>query len=774
MPKEELFETDNNSVFQKKFCEIYELRQILLHAIITPITRVSNFNWNAIHLTEQGDAIYQYLFQRGINQENIKYYIFLYFNHADLFVDILATDIVSFEKSFSTIIKNKEILFPWIFDNLLYSKYFYEFEEQSSELDNASVLKLLDNTPQGVFQFGHWVIGPLGILRSSFRRYIPPTDTIPLWHCPNPSCGGFHRTHLKSIDMEEWEEAELLIHNYYNNIERNSWQKFYNKTKGHDNYYKDDRADDYILMFADTFSEKEIKIIFKSVIDNVANARSILPLNSKLKSNSQKIVERLNKAECFQLLLLYDSREIIRQTELSIDKKQILIPPTEIRVSSYSEIEGHVFDAIYECNCLGFRSRYTSLKATFPRLKHLILDIYKDSTLQQQLEWNLRNYEGNSLGEKLELCMVNENPHEIVKRNILNGPFQIRETFNKLLGFFELPTTKEDDELIVNKILWKLGFDINIYPSILTRFWERLELFQNIVDNTEIYTDREKDIIRSSSINLFVSLEEILKHTVSYIIWVLLSDHYMDSMLKYNYDDALNKTFELLNGYKINEDTCLEFKRDGNNTLYPLIEGLKIVFKVCDNILDLGDKSKYIRSENELPHFYGKADIISFPFHHKILLLDISSNSYAQLRQIAFDMTQDFAQKSILSIRNTLEHDRAKFPTKTDLLRLIECLRKHMEKVEINLFPNIYFYSSTYTDNYQRTTYTFKDYKNRAISYTQLTNYDGSDSFKLNAPLIINPILHFKDSTLPIIFEYTEFSDYYSMWRNYPLKKKNQ
>ena len=97
-----------------------------------------------------------------------------------------------------------------------------------------------------------------------------------------------------------------------------------------------------------------------------------------------------------------------------------------------------------------------------------------------------------------------------------------------------------------------------------------------------------------------------------------------------------------------------------------------------------------------------------------------------------------------------------------------------MEKVEINLFPNIYFYSSTYTDNYQRTTYTFKDYKNRAISYTQLTNYDGSDSFKLNAPLIINPILHFKDSTLPIIFEYTEFSDYYSMWRNYPLKKKNQ
>ena len=96
-----------------------------------------------------------------------------------------------------------------------------------------------------------------------------------------------------------------------------------------------------------------------------------------------------------------------------------------------------------------------------------------------------------------------------------------------------------------------------------------------------------------------------------------------------------------------------------------------------------------------------------------------------------------------------------------------------MEKVEINLFPNIYFYSSTYTDNYQRTTYTFKDYKIELYHIPNLQIMMGV-IFKLNAPLIINPILHFKDSTLPIIFEYTEFSDYYSMWRNYPLKKKNQ
>src|SRR5205085_1747081 len=81
-------------------------------------------------------------------------------------VDVESSDVAAVHRTFSSEITNGKIRFPWIYGRLLHDRYFELWGGQRQSLGAADSRALLDGTPQGVFQLGELVVGPLGLLRS--------------------------------------------------------------------------------------------------------------------------------------------------------------------------------------------------------------------------------------------------------------------------------------------------------------------------------------------------------------------------------------------------------------------------------------------------------------------------------------------------------------------------------------------------------------------------------------------------------------------------------
>lgn len=774
MKEEEICKRYTDPKFINRFVVLFGLKYFLNNCIISKDYDFSKLDCKKIVLTQSGLDLYNQLIKgkfSSIDEGILKLAIFLEFYNEDLLIDVMHFDFNSFAKSISDeIIKNK-ILFPWIYGRTLYDKYFEEFDEQENYLENDKVFKLLNGTPNGVFQMGNIIVGPLGIQFSDHKRIIPPTRRVKLWHCADPSCSALHTVNLKT-SVTIISEILSEISNLTENLEVSEWLSFYKKQCEKENtFYDDNKIDDIPFTLVYSFGENELRLVLKELIDKKENSRSLLPKNKSFQGSSDKIITSLSKAECFQVILLFSSKDILYFTEKLIADRIIQIPSTEIRYSVLQKTGGF-FNIYHECNKLGFRAVSSGTQLSLIHLRNLIIDLYDEPSLKQQLEWNLRAYKKESLKERVELYINSEEPRKIIRETVLSGLYQISKTFELLPGYFIMPTTLVEEELIIDKVLWKLGFNVNIFPPFMAIFEDRLSKFNKIITSGTVYSESDKEKIRSAAVNLFVSLEEVLKHSLAFTTWVLLSDHNRDTRFRYNYAEATLFMTKTLNGYKLNEETELIFEPSGKNTLFPLVEGFSALVGICDKYLS-GDTTCFKRSEEELPRFIGKTKLIDFPLFHKILLFDIKSNSYKIIREIILRLTTEFSKYKILSVRNSLEHDREDFPQRDDLIKACECLSNTIEELKVSgVFPNVYLFKSLMKDKHNRIIKTFEDYNGKEITISELINYKGYPIPSSDLPIVIIPTLSFPDTIEPIRFKYEENSEYLFYWKNYPRKKQ--
>ncbi|HXP52954.1 MAG TPA: hypothetical protein VN922_23620, partial [Bacteroidia bacterium] len=541
----------------------------------------------------------------------IKYAIFIEFYYEELFVDINNTDLDKLIEILNKQIISGELTFPWVYGRLLYDKYFEEFNEQDDELEYENTIKLLKDTPTGVFQLGNLIVGPLGVIKGANKRLIPPTLHIKLWHCSDPSCTAFHDTELNSaitiIDVIHKEMYSL-----FKDEQESEWGEFYGELiDPQSRYYDINRLFDIPYLLINAFGYRELKRLLQEVIENDSEFRNRLPSSKKVKGSANDIVSKLTKYECFQILLLAKDEVIVKLVEKLISSNDIVIPPTEIRKELINRHVG-AFEIYHECNKLGIRAVSHRYNLALARLNNLIMEIYNDPILKENLEWRFRGEPQKTFKEKIESYTLKEEPRKIISEVILSGPVQIKKTFSVLFGDFKMPDEVEEVNVTIDKILWKLGFDINLYPSFLTKFWERSTLFQSVVKGCTNLNDTEKDKIRSSAVNFFVSVEEIIEQALSFITWALLSDHYIETKFRYNFETARDFMCVTLNGHVISGNSPLIFDQDGKNTLFPLTAGFSALIEICDKMISEG-AAKYKRPASELPHLYKK--MILFLFH---------------------------------------------------------------------------------------------------------------------------------------------------------------
>ncbi|HEV8661971.1 MAG TPA: hypothetical protein VGT06_02330, partial [Candidatus Methylomirabilis sp.] len=102
---------------------------------------------------------------------------------------------------------------PHRLGRLLYDRF--NDLNQSNRTDHLmppEVQGLLEGTPQGVFQLGPYISGPLGILESAESRWIPPTLQLPLWHCSDTGCAALHDVQLVRPNIPIVKAYDEILH----------------------------------------------------------------------------------------------------------------------------------------------------------------------------------------------------------------------------------------------------------------------------------------------------------------------------------------------------------------------------------------------------------------------------------------------------------------------------------------------------------------------------------------------------------------------------------
>jgi hypothetical protein len=132
-----------------------------------------------------------------------------------------------------------------------------------------------------------------------------------------------------------------------------------------------------------------------------------------------------------------------------------------------------------------------------------------------------------------------------------------------------------NDQMAIDRILWKLGFNPKQYDDSIKRLFMRLKEFNAIIlELTPIETENHREKIRAVGVNLFISVEDFLEKLISYNIWLLSTDHFLDNQFEYNLASARRAVPQVLGQKLENDGLIFTWSIDGENTLGTLLRYL--------------------------------------------------------------------------------------------------------------------------------------------------------------------------------------------------------
>lgn len=159
------------------------------------------------------------------------------------------------------------------------------------------------------------------------------------------------------------------------------------------------------------------------------------------------IVGTLGPSQLIQLLLLVDDVRLVDSIETSIEEGLIELSSTEVRRSFENRhLNGGYFRVDAETSRLGVRFVPTRFNLIEPRMLALIKAVYSGEH-EKALRWQLRNEIGVDSSEKLENCLLEQDPHVLLGRLLLWSQDALERAFGILeYGKFTLPATVEAEQ----------------------------------------------------------------------------------------------------------------------------------------------------------------------------------------------------------------------------------------------------------------------------------------------------------------------------------------
>jgi hypothetical protein len=727
-----------------------------------------------IRLTQQGASLARSL-TRGSTRHSpavAHFAVFNIFHHDHLLVDVMETDPEQLINLLATDIVRQKVRFAWTFGRILYDRYYDTFDRNVDELTAQQTERLLSDTPMGVFQLSDFVVGPFGVLRSSTKRYLPPTRDIGLYHCSDPSCGVLHRVHLKTGDHPVNRAIRSGIERLTADGSLGSdWNGFYRLLISDESHYADDNPRNLPLLISDALSPSERSLLLCDVLQSDASMiRPLLP--PSVLGSPKAIAESVDVAGTLQLLLLASDESLTMALEKLIHEKRIVVPDTETRfVRGVALLAGWLDDAC-ECSRLGVRFRSIRANMRAARLRKLVLDAYETSP--DLLMYKLRYYDGSNLQQKVDAYVQTADPQQVVDDLLFKYPGQLERAIRSLkYGHFPQPRSADDEAELTRKVLWKLGFDQLTYPRMVSQFWDYLARFRQACTQFNPSEEQGRESIRSIGVNLFVALEAILDAALSFTCWAVFQDHYRRTNFLYRPSTARSFMAETLVSVPGPDGKPMLYDAGGRNTLGPLISGLTGLATLITE--QRGRSAEYRCGGDELPKYFHKTKLELFPFQHRRAMYDMDASDLDALIETLTSVRAGLDRSHVAAVRNWVDHHRLDFPSKQEMEEMCVGLTTEIRKLEVfGLIPLLNTFAGTTTDGYRLTRSTVRDYAGRETTIIEPVEYRTHRMPGARTPQVVLRGVRVFNQTDRWRFTYAEESQYRDLWSDYPRRRESR
>ena len=636
-------------------------------------------------------------------------------------------------------------------------------------------MDLLVGTPKGVYQLEKYLTGPLGLIHSYESRYLPPSVKLPLWHCSDTGCGLLHyvkflppQGQLAELDHlvkkmlreelappSEWDYAFFKKY-----LARRQWEE------------KPHKYSDLAILIADSIIGRERTSLLTRAVEGKygKDLRGILSTPPRRRNagdgRAEEVAARLSAEEQLQILLCLPDTAIIDLLDQLTNPGELSIPHGQTRTANE-----RIWSSTYSVPCqfsrLGVRSTQESPIVT---VTWLIYSAYMEQELRGELRWKLRASESIPMKDALVTYVREKGPKLAVKELVLSSPKIAEYICDKLRLSLNRLVSETDDA--VDRILWKMGFDPPQYDDFSKRLMNHIDRFdQAVLSTTSLETEDEREFIRSAGVNLFVYLERFIDKLVSYNVWLLSSDHFLDTKFRFDLDHARAQVKHVLGATLTSGDTCFSWNAQGENSLGVLLAYINESVGWINSLLS-ADRDKLKRPENDLPHFV-EVYSVPFPFYHTEQWADCDP---AQLRSYCdgYSVIVSLLQKAELgSVRNGLDHmrDNSRFPSTEKMLACVSRIREACTTAIVRRYlPEIWWFERLEADLFSMNAVHLTDNFGHSLVLHGPQMMQCLPHVPTRAPVLVAPGNLLGEPNAPLLFSVLDVTEYDLYWRGYPRR----
>jgi len=701
---------------------------------------------------------------------DVRLALFSGFYHHDLFFDYQNTDSSRIRELLEKEIFEERVRLPHRFGRTLYDRFNDTYtDSRTDHLMSEDVGRLLQGTPTGVYQLGTLVSGPLGIVVSQERRYLPPILDLPLWHCSDTGC-----KHLHDVTLVR---SKVAVLETYSRIRKTLFDRVGPPAEWGEVLARLLRGEpprvyaDLPALVADCIVGEELACLLEQALvgEQGTLLRGVLSEPPRKKRDGEgparDIASRLAPEARLQLLLVFSDKDLVALIDGAVISRTLRIPLGEVREIDY-KTPRHSSDSDSQLSALGIRSvRWQPIV----NLTRAIWRAYQNLALTNELSWRVRGGEDSPLYDALVMFIRKRGPAEAARELILSSARITEAVYDDLK--VPLKYAKGTDEETVNRLLWKLGFNPMQFDDWITRFKFRLSEFKDVtLTNTPINTEDARDRVRAAGVNVFVSLEDFLDRLISYNIWLLSSDHFTNG--KYSSPSGRRAVSQVFGGSLQSGALQVSWDVLGVNPLGTLLRYLRAAADWVQG-LPARDRKAVQRADRDLPHF-ADSDYLKFPFRHIALWADSDPVELQKHAELFARITKLIEESDPASVRNGLDHfrDPDQFPPADKLLACAVRLGQALDLADTHRFvPKVHWLFERRGNRFGVAESEFRDYAGRVVVAYGPQLSSGLEPLSYDGAHLVAPgnLLGIPNSTL--VFQFQEPSAFSKYWEDYPRRR---
>lgn len=626
----------------------------------------------------------------------------------DVFIDLAASASRELIELLSQEIRQRRINFPYVFGRLLADRFIADYgAEPIQQMTAEQTQALLAVTPQGIFQLDHWVTGPFGLLPSASHRHLRPHNCGPAIRCRKIGCNTLHHIQMRT--------SETAVGEIYHYVDRSSpernqdvSQRLIDVEIPDEGYYLLHHPGGLPALLGNGFTDDELaSVLVRALRENLGGLRQRVDelLAATADRSPESLVDGFDAAERLHLLLTLSDEHLVLALESTIDSGVIELSPTEVRRSFENRhINSGYLQVDAEASHLGVRFIPRNSAGPVPILA-LLKSVYAGENMRD-LAWQLRrNVEGTDPLSKLESLLYTEDPKETLHRMLFSTQDALQRAFENLrFGRFALPGSTAEEQLLLERILWKLGSPAPVPPVAHGAALLRINDLSRVCATRHADAEEHVNAVRGAAVNMFVALEELLTLTVDFCCWALLHDHYSAhpfDRFRYSPKRAASFSRPLLERAAAEHEGGPRFSSDRRNTLAPLVSALRLIAEICER--HLAEPDGYRRPQWQVPTYARYSKVDGFPLYHTVPFLDLRASSQRRLLDSLRAAALALTRTNIPSIRNQVTHSSDALPTDIDLLRAADAIRDTIITLHVDgLVATVYRYAGERIDAFNR------------------------------------------------------------------------